>query len=105
MPFLDIFLDFLAGMLLCNCIPHLAAGLRGEAFPTPFAKPPGKGLSKALTNFLWGAGNLLAGVILIHRTPIVLGLNSYFIALAAGFVLLGIWTSRHFATVRQATKH
>ena len=43
---------FLAGALLCNSIPHLAAGLRGEPFPTPFGRPPGEGKSPPLVNFL-----------------------------------------------------
>jgi len=36
---------FFAGAFLCNCIPHLCAGLQGMPFPTPFAKPRGIGKS------------------------------------------------------------
>ena len=49
---------FLAGLVLCNAVPHLAAGLRGEPFPTPFAKPPGRGPSPPLINAVWGVLNL-----------------------------------------------
>ena len=54
----------LAGAFLVNCVPHLSAGLRGEAFPTPFAKPPARGLSSPRTNMLWGSGNLVVGIVL-----------------------------------------
>lgn len=44
--------NFFAGLFLCNGVPHTVAGLSGRSFPTPFAKPPGKGLSSPLVNFL-----------------------------------------------------
>ncbi len=67
---------FFAGAFLCNCIPHLAAGLMGMPFPSPFAKPSGKGDSLPLVNFLWGAFNLIAGLVLLVRNPFGLGLNA-----------------------------
>jgi hypothetical protein len=51
---MDYIASFFAGAFLCNCIPHLACGLRGETFPTPFANPRGKGPSAPMVNFLWG---------------------------------------------------
>ena len=57
-------LMILAGAFLVNCVPHLSAGLRGEAFPTPFAKPPARGLSSPRTNMLWGSGNFVVGIVL-----------------------------------------
>src|SRR5947209_18959266 len=65
--------DFFAGVLLCNCIPHLACGLRGEPFPTPFAKPRGIGHSSSLLNFLWGSLNLFVGGSLLSLFPILPG--------------------------------
>jgi hypothetical protein len=96
----------LAGALLCNCIPHLASGLRGEAFPTPFAPrtsdgPPGKGVSPPVINFVWGAANLLIGISLLPRLDDVdprLGR----LALLVGFLLIGLYLSRHFGQVRAA---
>ncbi len=89
----------LAGALLCNAIPHLASGLRGEAFPTPFAGPPGKGLSSPLLNFLWGAANLSLGVYLmpwLDMTDPRLGR----IALAVGFFTTGCLLAVHFGRIR-----
>jgi len=93
----------LAGALLCNCIPHLASGLRGEAFPTPFASPPGKGRSPPVTNFVWGTANLLFGISLLPQLDDAdprLGR----LALLVGFLLLGLYLSRHFGQIRAARR-
>ncbi len=36
---------FFAGAFLANAVPHFVQGISGERFPSPFATPPGKGLS------------------------------------------------------------
>jgi hypothetical protein len=92
----------LAGALLCNSIPHLAAGLRGEAFPTPFAKPRGKGLSPAFVNFLWGAANLFTGIFIVARRLPRLEHWTGPAFLATGFLVSGSYLSWHFAKVRRA---
>ncbi|RLK52969.1 hypothetical protein [Microbacterium telephonicum] len=54
-----------AGVLLANAVPHGVHGVTGQAFPTPFADPPGIGLSSPALNVLWSALNLVgAGVAL-----------------------------------------
>ncbi len=93
---------FFAGAFLCNCIPHLAAGLRGEPFPTPFATPRGIGDSPPLVNFFWGAANLVVGLALL--TPWMIGLNFETLAFALGSVPLGGLMSRHFGEVRAGRK-
>src|ERR1700744_3680054 len=91
---------FFAGAFLCNSIPHLAAGLQGVPFPTPFAKPRGIGNSSPPVNFLWGAFNVAAGLALIARHPVALGPKAGGVALAVGALLLGVYLSRHFGKVR-----
>lgn len=97
---------FLVGALLCNAIPHLAAGLRGEPFPTPFAKPSGVGLSSPLLNFVWGSFNLAVGLILLSRHPVPELFSEEAGLVAAGFLLLGAAMSYRFGKVRegQATR-
>ncbi|MGO9358627.1 MAG: hypothetical protein ACLP1D_13285 [Xanthobacteraceae bacterium] len=90
---------FFAGALLCNCIPHLCAGLMGKPFPTPFATPRGVGNSSPPVNFLWGAFNVGAGVALLSLRPVTIGANLDCLALAAGVLLLGAYLSRHFGKV------
>lgn len=93
-----------SGAFLCNCVPHLASGLRGEPFPTPFAKPRGVGDSSALVNVLWGYFNLLAGLYLLTRQPVTIGVNANCLAVFAGALVLGTYMSVHFGKVWQG-KH
>ena len=38
------------GAFLSNAIPHFVSGVMGRPFQSPFAKPPGKGLSSSTVN-------------------------------------------------------
>jgi hypothetical protein len=95
---------FFAGALLCNCLPHLAGGLSGAPFPTPFAKPHGVGNSSPLVNFLWGAGNCVLGLYLLTLHPVTVGPNVGFLVLLAGALLLGSRLAVHFGRVRAGAK-
>jgi hypothetical protein len=53
------------GAFLSNAIPHLVSGMMGRPFQSPFANPPGQGLSSSTVNVLWGACNVAAGYWLI----------------------------------------
>ncbi|MCX6174133.1 MAG: hypothetical protein NTZ27_05205 [Ignavibacteriales bacterium] len=55
-----------AGLFLTNTVPHFVHGLSGDSFPTPFANPPGKGLSSPMVNVLWALVNLIIGYILLR---------------------------------------
>jgi hypothetical protein len=92
--------DFFAGAFLCNAIPHLASGLRGEAFPSPFARPPGEGLSSPVVNFFWGFVNLVIGLVLLSIARIEIALNTPLILFLLGFLLLGLMNAYHFGKVR-----
>jgi hypothetical protein len=92
--------NFFEGVFICNCIPHLVSGLRGEQFPTPFARPRGVGKSSAVINFLWGTLNLMIAMLLISYFPVRVGLNVEGALFMVGFILLGIHLARHFARVR-----
>lgn len=93
---------FFSGVLLCNSIPHLTAGLRGEIFPTPFAKPRGKGPSSPLVNFLWGALNFGLGSILLSTHPVQVGFNVDFATVGVGAVAIGVYLALHFGKVRSS---
>lgn len=56
---------FLGGAFLANSVPHIVNGISGRPFQSPFAKPPGKGLSSSLVNVLWGFFNLAVAYILL----------------------------------------
>jgi len=55
------------GCFLANAIPHLVSGMMGRPFQSPFAKPPGQGLSSSTVNALWGFFNLVVGYALVCR--------------------------------------
>jgi len=58
---------FFGGAFLVNSVPHFTNGVSGRSFPSPFASPPGQGLSPAWVNVLWGLFNLLVGYLLVCR--------------------------------------
>jgi hypothetical protein len=58
---------FFGGAFLVNSVPHFTNGVSGRSFPSPFASPPGQGLSPAWVNVLWGLFNLLIGYLLVCR--------------------------------------
>jgi hypothetical protein len=57
---------FFAGAFLANVVPHFVHGISGDRFPTPFAKPPGRGLSSPTVNVVWAWVNLVVGYLLFR---------------------------------------
>lgn len=58
---------FFGGAFLTNAVPHFVNGVSGNAFQSPFASPPGEGLSSSTINVLWGLLNLAIGYLLVCR--------------------------------------
>ena len=88
---------FFGGAFLANAIPHFVSGLMGRAFQSPFAKPPGQGLSSSTVNALWGTLNLAIAYILICRIgDFDLHSTTHVVTLGLGFLLLGLFCGRHF---------
>lgn len=58
---------FLGGAFLANAVPHFVNGISGQPFQSPFAHPPGEGLSSALVNVLWGFGNAVVAYLLLCK--------------------------------------
>jgi hypothetical protein len=58
---------FFGGAFLANSLPHLMNGVSGRSFQSPFAKPPGEGLSSPTVNVLWGLFNLAVAYLLVIR--------------------------------------
>lgn len=97
---LPLLAHLFTGALLCNALPHLAAGLQGRAFQTPFAQPRGVGESSALVNVLWGFANLFGGLALLTNNPAPVAVSLPFGLVCAGALLLGLHLARHFSRVR-----
>jgi hypothetical protein len=94
MPWYDYLASFFAGLFLANAVPHFLHGISGDPFPTPFARPPGEGLSSPTINVLWALLNLAIGYILIRVGKVSAGntpaLVIFFIGVAAISIMLSI---------------
>jgi hypothetical protein len=88
---------FFAGFFLLNAFPHLVQGLSGNAFPTPFAKPSGRGLSSPLTNTFWAFANLIIGFFLFKASKVSFDVNILLLLFLAGMVAISIISATNFA--------
>jgi hypothetical protein len=89
---------FFGGAFLVNSVPHFTNGVSGRSFPTPFASPPGQGLSPAWVNVLWGLFNLLIGYLLVCRVGTFNLRKTRDVAVAGiGAVLMAVMLARAFA--------
>ena len=97
MTWLDLVSYFFGGTFLANAIPHFVSGIMGRPFQSPFAKPPGKGLSSSTVNVLWGFFNAVAGYLLVVRVG-NFDLRSIrdVLALGVGALLISLLMARHF---------
>jgi len=88
---------FFGGAFLANALPHFASGMMGRPFQTPFAKPPGEGLSSSTVNVLWGFCNIVIGYVLTCRVG-HLDLRDWMgvTAFGAGVLAMALFSARHF---------
>jgi len=87
---------FFAGAFLANVVPHFIHGISGDPFPSPFANPPGKGLSSPLVNVLWASFNLLAGYVLLRVSKITFKNSLSMFILFLGILAISIQLSIAF---------
>ena len=88
---------FFGGAFLSNGAPHFFSGVMGRPFQSPFAKPPGEGLSSSVVNVLWGFANFViaygliawVGSFDIHAVDNV-------VALGLGILIMGLMCARLF---------
>jgi hypothetical protein len=87
----------LGGAFLANAVPHFVSGMMGRPFPSPFAKPPGQGLSSATGNVLWGFANFVIAYLLLARVGhFDIHAAGNVIAAGIGVLLLGVIAARSF---------
>ena len=87
---------FFAGAFLANAVPHFVHGISGERFPTPFARPPGRGLSSAPLNVAWALANILIGYLLLRSGTVAGGGAAGQATVFAGAAVLSLFASVHF---------
>lgn len=88
---------FFGGAFLANAMPHIGNGISGRPFQSPFAKPPGKGLSSSTVNVLWGFFNLAVTYLLVYRVG-SFDLRNWqqVLTLGAGMLLMSLMAARTF---------
>jgi hypothetical protein len=91
---------FFGGAFFVNAIPHFVSGVTGHPFPSPFAKPPGKGLSAPVVNVLWGAFNFTIAYLLIFRVGVFDVRTIHILPIAAGGLVMGIQLASWFGRAR-----
>ncbi|WP_028536090.1 hypothetical protein [Paludibacterium yongneupense] len=93
-----VYLSYLlGGAFFSNAIPHFVSGVMGRPFQSPFAKPPGEGLSSSTVNVLWGVANLIIAYLLIARVgDFDPHAADQVIAVGVGILLIGVLSARLF---------
>jgi len=97
MNWLDLVSYFFGGIFAANAVPHYVAGVMGRPFQSPFAKPPGKGLSSSRVNVLWGFLNaIVADLLVLHVGTFDPRAASHTAAFGLGALLISLGSARHF---------
>src|SRR3954464_2589867 len=88
---------FFGGAFLANFIPHFINGVSGSPFQSPFATPPGEGLSSSTLNVLWGLLNLVVAYLLLVRVgKFDLKRWRHIAVFATGFAAMSFMLAHHF---------
>ena len=88
---------FFGGGFLANATPHIVSGMMGHPFQSPFAKPPGQGLSTSTVNVVWGMFNLAVAYALLCRVgDFHLRSTADAASLGLGILLTGLFNARQF---------
>ncbi|ADQ79174.1 hypothetical protein Palpr_1025 [Paludibacter propionicigenes WB4] len=89
---------FFVGAFLSNSLPHLVKGVCGDKFPTPFAKPSGRGLSSPALNVVWALLNMVIAYLFFRFSKLSFQDNLSVITFFAGFAIVSLISSKGFAS-------
>ena len=88
---------FWGGAFVANVVPHYVQGVSGAPFQSPFATPPGEGLSSALLNVGWSLFNLLVAYLLVVRVgSFDLRKTKHAVVLGVGIAFMSLALAHHF---------
>lgn len=96
MEWYNYLVTFFAAVFLSNAVPHFVNGVSGNKFPTPFSKPPGKGLSSPLINVLWAMLNIILGYVLFRVSHMTSGNMLALVIFLVGFTAMSIVSAVNF---------
>jgi hypothetical protein len=89
-------LAFLAGVFAVNVLPHYISGVIGQSFPTPFATPPGRGLSSPVINVLWASINFLICFSILYFAKMGKREKWVWVAFFVGAILMSLNVASYF---------
>jgi hypothetical protein len=88
---------FFGGAFITNAVPHFVRGVMGQPFQSPFAKPPGVGLSSSTVNVCWGFFNMVVAYLLLSRVGhFDLHSTIHVVVLGLGILLMSLMHARSF---------
>lgn len=104
MSWLPLLSYLVGGACLANAVPHFASGVMGRPFQSPFASPPGEGLSSSTVNAVWGLANLVIAYLLLAHVG-DFDIRSWSDAGSAGLGVLvsSLFSARHFGRFHGGT--
>jgi hypothetical protein len=88
---------FGAGAFITNSVPHFVNGISGDRFPTPFARPHGRGLSSPLLNVVWALVNLAVGLFLLSMPGVDMHDVKARLLVFAAVALLSLAMAKNFS--------
>lgn len=100
MSWYDYLIHFAGGLVFANGLPHFVHGMSGDKFQSPFANPPGKGLSSPLLNVVWGFANFAVGYVLVMLHAVEPRGNADIAAIGSGVLVMGLFLGAHFGKVK-----
>ncbi len=105
MPSYGYIAHFFGGAFVANALPHLIAGVSGQALQSPFASPPFRGLSSPTVNVAWALANLALAYVSFVRVE-ALDLRSWSDVGVSflGFGAMALQCARSFARLRTPTQ-
>jgi len=90
---------FFGGAFTANFFPHFVHGISGEGFPTPFASPPGQGMSPPFVNVLWALFNIVVAYFLLSGARFSLANRTALSVAFIGFAAMALNLSFVFAGI------
>jgi hypothetical protein len=89
-----------AGAIAANVIPHLAHGVTGKPFPTPFANPPGVGDSSPALNIVWAGMNAVGAGLVVFTERRRASTPAFVLSFALGATVAALGLRSYFGQVR-----
>lgn len=90
---------FFAAIFFTNALPHFISGVLGMPFPSPFAEPPGIGLSTPVENIIWAIINFCVAYALVYFGKLDQRQLPIRIAFFVGAIVMAFYAASYFGSL------